>query len=227
MDTPHNILLIEDDAKSAESVRSILSAHHFVVDVVGSMGDLKDHLSSGVRACSVTILDLGLPDSSDFDTIRRVRSLLPASVPIVVMTGADLGVFARVEGARMGVASWLSKPARANCLVESVRTSVELATYFATPHQAMLSAFAELRDEVSELRERVVNPRPSLLARWGEWFRGVVTASTMQKLIPLLTLTLGLAGGDCGRSCRHVLPDGPAAPQAPAATQGVRGGGVE
>ena len=48
------------------------------------------------------MLDLGLPDSQAYETVRKVRQLAPL-IPIVVLTGAcdeELGVEAVREGAQ-------------------------------------------------------------------------------------------------------------------------------
>lgn len=197
----HTVVLVEDDVQAANTVESILKASHYEVVVIDSMKALREHFMEQ-RDCSIAIIDLHLPDSTDFDTIRRVRDVIPLSTPIVVLTGRDLGQFARVEGARMGVSYWLSKPARAEAMVEAVQTSIELADFFRDPHERLFSAITHVRDELAGIRSAVESPPKGKLAIWGEWFRATMDSRAMSKLLPIIMLLLGLLTGDCGRSVK-------------------------
>ncbi len=119
------VLLIEDDASSGSAIMEVLAAE-------GSPGyevQWAHRLSSGLealekRGIQLILLDLSLPDSSNLDTLIRVRSKAP-ELPIVVLTGlADetLGIKA-VQG---GAQDYLVKGQfSVSLLLRSIRYAIE------------------------------------------------------------------------------------------------------
>ena len=82
MESHHKILIVEDEGRIANFMRTILTANQY--DVVLA--------SSGREACSMIsshcpdliILDMGLPDMDGMEIIRSVRSW--TQLPIVVVS---------------------------------------------------------------------------------------------------------------------------------------------
>ncbi len=86
---PLKLLLIEDDADAAESLRRLLVRTLPAGSSVQTVGTLADGLSQlASTPPDAVLLDLGLPDSDGPDTLARINT--PArTVPCVVLTGRD------------------------------------------------------------------------------------------------------------------------------------------
>lgn len=94
------MLLIEDDAGDALLIREALgeAAPEFELREVRTLADAIECLPDGV---SCALLDLGLPDATGLDSVRRLREHAP-TVAVVVITGRDdeqLGIEALGAGA--------------------------------------------------------------------------------------------------------------------------------
>lgn len=103
------VLLVEDDPIDQTGVRRLfarITARKFelsaAVDLASAMA-----LTEKDAGFDVILLDLGLPDSSGLDTVRRVVRALP-TVPVVVLTGNDDADLA-VDAVRLGAQDYLPK----------------------------------------------------------------------------------------------------------------------
>jgi len=102
MDTPINILMIEDDDEDFLIARSLLassSPKRFLLE-------RQDCLAKGLEAIGLdtaaVLLDLSLPDSQGWETFEHVRKRAP-HIPIILLTGLDdetIGVRAVHGGAQ-------------------------------------------------------------------------------------------------------------------------------
>jgi DNA-binding response OmpR family regulator len=100
------LLIIEDEARIAEILRSALSRAGFAVDAVGRCGDARAALE--VNPYDAVILDLGLPDGDGLTLLKDMRALGNA-VPVLVLTARD-AVEHRVAGLDSGADDYLIKP---------------------------------------------------------------------------------------------------------------------
>jgi DNA-binding response OmpR family regulator len=82
------VLLIEDNPGDARLTQEMLA------EARGLRCDLEstDTLDAGLQRIAqggidLVLLDLGLPDSSGIDTLLRLRSGIPPSLTVLVMTG--------------------------------------------------------------------------------------------------------------------------------------------
>jgi DNA-binding response OmpR family regulator len=78
------ILLIEDDHELVESILLIFNYHWPEVQVIFSYSGGRGVELAKAENPDAIILDLGLPDISGFEVLKRVR--LFSSVPIIVLT---------------------------------------------------------------------------------------------------------------------------------------------
>jgi DNA-binding response OmpR family regulator len=100
------LLIIEDEARIAEILRSALSRSGFAVDAVGRCGDARAALE--VNPYDAVILDLGLPDGDGLTLLKDMRARGNA-VPVLVLTARD-AVEHRVAGLDSGADDYLIKP---------------------------------------------------------------------------------------------------------------------
>ncbi len=86
---PVNVLLIDDQRPIYAIVRKMLSVSgqgRFELSWADTLQDGMLHLAK--HRADVVLLDLGLPDSSGVDTVKRVHAACP-ELPIVVVSGLD------------------------------------------------------------------------------------------------------------------------------------------
>ena len=101
------ILLVEDDDADAGLVIRALRPYsrRFTLTRATSLQEARGFLLR--NACDVVLLDLSLPDSFGFDTVRRMRGDVP-SLPLVVLTGLDDEDFA-LQALAAGTQDYLVK----------------------------------------------------------------------------------------------------------------------
>jgi signal transduction histidine kinase/HAMP domain-containing protein/CheY-like chemotaxis protein len=87
--TTKRLLLVEDDERERRSILALIGNHDVEVFPVGSAEEALDALRRDPFHCMV--LDLGLPDMSGVELLRKIKGLSEhAELPIVVYTGRDL-----------------------------------------------------------------------------------------------------------------------------------------
>ena len=105
-DRPVRLLVVEDEPRIAEILKSSLQQAGFAVDVVRLCADAREALALTVYDAAV--LDLGLPDGDGIDLLRELQSGRK-SVPILVLTARD-AIDDRVSGLDAGADDYLIKP---------------------------------------------------------------------------------------------------------------------
>ncbi|MBS0367121.1 MAG: response regulator transcription factor [Proteobacteria bacterium] len=112
-----HILVVEDDPALARGVAALLrSAGHAVDAVTQGMAALQ---LVEREPCNLFIVDIGLPDISGFEVIRRLRSRGDRT-PILVLTAHER-VSELVQGLDLGADDYLVKPFDASELTARVR----------------------------------------------------------------------------------------------------------
>lgn len=102
------ILLIEDDATVAKSIRLMLSSEKYVVDMAHFGEEGLDIARAGIYDYDIIILDLILPDMSGHDIIRALREANIAT-PILILSGLG-GANEKIRGLGFGADDYLTKP---------------------------------------------------------------------------------------------------------------------
>jgi DNA-binding response OmpR family regulator len=100
------LLVIEDEPRIAEILKSGLQRAGFAVDVVQLCADAREALALTVY--DAAILDLGLPDGDGLDLLAELRSA-HNGVNVLVLTARD-AVENRVSGLDAGADDYLVKP---------------------------------------------------------------------------------------------------------------------
>ncbi len=100
------IVLIEDHASLAESIRKAIEAMDHAVDVIDD-GDLAvDVLAS--QDFDLAILDLALPGADGIEVLRTLRQR-GSAMPVLILT-ARTGLDDRIKGLDLGADDYLTKP---------------------------------------------------------------------------------------------------------------------
>jgi DNA-binding response OmpR family regulator len=100
------LLVVEDEPRIAEILKSGLQDAGFVVDVMKLCADAREALA--LTAYDAAILDLGLPDGDGLDLLSELRAARNG-IPILVLTARD-ALQDRVSGLDTGADDYLVKP---------------------------------------------------------------------------------------------------------------------
>ena len=100
------LLIVEDETRIAEIVRSAFTRAGFAVDAVRQCGEAQAALAA--NRYDALILDLGLPDGDGMTLLKEMRRR-GNSVPVLVLTARD-AVEQRVAGLDSGADDYLVKP---------------------------------------------------------------------------------------------------------------------
>ena len=126
------ILLIEDDALLADSLRSLLTSKGFQVEVVSDGETGRDHAELGIY--DLLILDMSTPRLDGHSLVSQVRAKL-LGTPILLLT-ANTDVEDRIAGLNAGADYSLSKPfdprellACINALLRRLGNQVDVVTH--------------------------------------------------------------------------------------------------
>lgn len=110
------VMIVEDDPADAKLVMLALAPFSARAKLAPfrTLGDALTWLNAG-NVCDVALLDLSLPDSFGFETIRRLRQAAP-SVAVIVLTGLDDEDFA-MRAMEAGTQDYLVKGSTDGALI--------------------------------------------------------------------------------------------------------------
>ena len=101
------VLVVEDDPQITESLSLIFEMHWPEASLISTpLGERGIELLSS-EAPDVLVLDLGLPDISGFEVLRRVR--LFSKIPIVILTASQKDED-MAKGLELGADDYVVKP---------------------------------------------------------------------------------------------------------------------
>ena len=141
------VLLVEDDAAQAQSLRLILEAEGFDVDLA-SLGE--DGLEVGrLYAYSLILLDLMLPDMDGHEVLRRLRDARVAT-PVLIVSGLA-GVDHKVKGLVSGADDYIVKPFAREELVARIHAIVRRAQGHAQSEIGLGRLTVRLEERTAEI----------------------------------------------------------------------------
>jgi len=117
------VLLAEDDAVLADGLCRSLRTSGYAVDWVTNGSQADSALTA--QPYDLLILDLGLPQLSGMDVLKRLR-MRESTVPVLILTAAD-SVEQRVRGLDLGADDFMAKPFALSELEARVRALVRRA----------------------------------------------------------------------------------------------------
>ncbi len=123
------ILLVEDDAPQARSVRAILRVSGMMMDAAESGDEALD--MARIYDYDLILLDLGLPDMDGHAVLRKLRAARN-TVPVLVLS-AEARTQARLQAFNAGADDYLPKPFDAQELVARIQAVVRRNKGYADP----------------------------------------------------------------------------------------------
>jgi two-component system KDP operon response regulator KdpE len=115
----HQVLVIEDERDIRNILRALLEADHyrFIEADTASRGDIE----ARSHKPDLILVDLGLPDGSGIDLIRRIRAWSP--VPIIVLSARTLEE-QKIAALDAGADDYVTKPFSTPELLARVRAAL-------------------------------------------------------------------------------------------------------
>jgi two-component system KDP operon response regulator KdpE len=113
------VLLVEDERALLRSLSMVLTARGYEVHAAASGSD--GLTAAAAHPPDVVVLDLGLPDLSGFDVIRRLRAT--SAVPVVVLS-ARAGSGDKITALDLGADDYVVKPFDVGELLARLRALV-------------------------------------------------------------------------------------------------------
>jgi DNA-binding response OmpR family regulator len=111
------LLVVEDEPRLIELLKSALERASFVVDAVDTVADAREAISH--VAYDAAILDLGLPDGDGLKILGEIRRS-GKNLPALILTARD-AVEDRVKGLDAGADDYLVKPFAMSELIARVK----------------------------------------------------------------------------------------------------------
>ncbi len=113
------VLIVDDEPQIRRFLRTSLDAHGF--EVVEAESGQEAIRRATTDKPDILVLDLGLPDISGFDVIRRIREWSP--VPIIVLTARNREPD-KIEALDLGADDYLTKPFGMGELMARIRAAL-------------------------------------------------------------------------------------------------------
>jgi DNA-binding response OmpR family regulator len=110
------VLLVEDDERLSELVRSYLQSNGFQVSVEFRGDRVFERVQS--ERPDLVVLDLGLPGQSGFDVCKALRTV--NSLPILILTARNSDID-HVLGLELGADDFVTKPVEPRVLIARIQ----------------------------------------------------------------------------------------------------------
>jgi len=113
------VLVVDDEMLIRWALAESLTSAGFVVVQAATAREALERLAGHVGRITVALLDLRLPDSTDFGLLRRIRAIDPACKVILMTADGTPGILDEALGA--GAFRALAKPFDMNVVAGIVR----------------------------------------------------------------------------------------------------------
>jgi two-component system KDP operon response regulator KdpE len=110
------VLVVDDEPQILRALRINLITRHYEVDTAGTGGEALQ--VAAAHPPDLVLLDLGLPDMSGVEVIRKLRVWTP--VPVIVLCGRT-GSADKVDALGAGADDYVTKPLRLEELLARIR----------------------------------------------------------------------------------------------------------
>jgi nitrogen regulation protein NR(I) len=126
---PAQILLVEDDASLAASLRKVLAGEGYAIEVAARGDEGLDRATN--KNFDLVITDLKLPGIDGLELVRQLHAAKP-KLPIIMMTAHGTTETA-IEATKLGACEYLLKPCEPDELLALVASAVQQARLMSEP----------------------------------------------------------------------------------------------
>lgn len=119
MEIKDRVLLVEDDKRICNFLKTVLEANHYDVLIAQTGGEAYSMITS--QCPDVVILDLGLPDMDGMSVLKSVREW--SSMPVIVVS-ARTHERDKVTALDLGADDYITKPFGTSELLARIRTAI-------------------------------------------------------------------------------------------------------
>ena len=120
-----HVLVVEDDERIATFLEKGLRAEGYATTIAPDVGSANTHVDFVGGEIGLMLLDLGLPDGSGEEVLRRLRQR-NANIPVIILTArAEVGD--KVRGLDLGATDYVTKPFAFEELLARVRAAMRSA----------------------------------------------------------------------------------------------------
>jgi DNA-binding response OmpR family regulator len=117
-----HVLIVEDDVRITSFLEKGLAAEGYTTATVATSAEATAFLEHQADEIDLVLLDLGLPDESGLEVLRRLRARR-VSIPVLVLT-ARAEVADKVAGLDLGANDYVTKPFSFEELLARIRAAV-------------------------------------------------------------------------------------------------------
>jgi len=125
------ILIVDDELLTLDLVRLTLTTDGFhVVTATGGEDALR---LIAAQSFDLLLLDMMMPVVSGFDVMRRMRSTIPNTPPVIIFSAVDTSD-ARQTSEELGAIGYLEKPITRGSLLDAVYAALGISSDEDTPN---------------------------------------------------------------------------------------------
>jgi DNA-binding response OmpR family regulator len=118
----NNILLVEDEAESADMLANFLEMQGYRVFVAYDGEQALRLLSEKAGELHLAILDIMVPGTNGHEICRKIRSnQVTADIPVIFLTARDQEKD-EIDGLTLGADDYIAKPASLNLILAHIKT---------------------------------------------------------------------------------------------------------
>lgn len=120
-----HVLIVEDDPRIASFLDKGLRAEGYVTTVARNVTEANTYADALSEDLNLVLLDLGLPDGSGVEVLRRIRQRR-TDVSVIILT-ARTEVADKVQGLDLGANDYVTKPFAFEELLARIRAALRTA----------------------------------------------------------------------------------------------------
>ncbi|MHA6481733.1 response regulator [Paenibacillus sp. strain BS8-2] len=190
------LLIVDDEPQIRKLLKVTLQAHDYIIEEASTGEDALKQVAAVMP--DLIVLDLGLPDMSGIEVLRRIREW--SNAPVIVLTAKDREAD-KIEALDTGADDYLTKPFGMGELLARIRVALRHAAQRVTqdPIVHIGELTMDLSQHVAELRGERLKLTPT------EYELLKVLALHAGKVVPQRQLLQEVWGAGYNESDSHYL----------------------